>query len=81
MSLQNFSDLLHAHGMRKGWDEIIRGWRKMRNEELHNLSCAPNIIRMMKLRKMRWAGQVAGMFTGFLGLKVRMKETTRKTDT
>jgi hypothetical protein len=33
-------------------DEIIGGWRKMHNEELHNLYFLPNIIRMMESRKM-----------------------------
>jgi hypothetical protein len=39
-------------------DEIIRGWTNLHNEELHNLYSLPNIIRMIKPRKMRWAGQV-----------------------
>jgi hypothetical protein len=38
-------------------DEIIGSWRKLHNEELHNLYSSPNIIRMSKLR-MRWAGNV-----------------------
>jgi hypothetical protein len=40
----------------------MRGGRmKLRNEELHNLYSLPNIIRMIKSRKMRWAGHVALM--------------------
>jgi hypothetical protein len=35
------------------------GWRKLHNEELHNLYPSPNIIRMIKSRRMRWAGHVA----------------------
>jgi hypothetical protein len=35
-----------------------RDWRKLHNEELHNLYSSPNIIRMMKLRRMRWAEHV-----------------------
>jgi hypothetical protein len=42
-------------------DEIIRGWRKLHNEELHNLYSSPNIIRMIMSRRMRWVGHVAGM--------------------
>jgi hypothetical protein len=34
-------------------DEVIGGWRKLRNEELHNLYCSPSIIRMIKSRRMR----------------------------
>jgi hypothetical protein len=33
--------------------------RKLSNEELHNLYCSPNMIRIMKSRRMRWAGHVA----------------------
>jgi hypothetical protein len=36
-------------------DEIIRGWRKLPNEELHNLCSSPNIIRMVKSELGRWA--------------------------
>jgi hypothetical protein len=38
-------------------DEVIGGWRKLHNEE-HNLYCSPSIIRMIKSRRMRWAGHV-----------------------
>jgi hypothetical protein len=34
---------------------------KLHNEELHNLYSSPNIIRMIKSSKMRWAGHVARM--------------------
>jgi hypothetical protein len=39
-------------------NEMIGGWRKLHNEELHNLYSSPNIIRMIKSRRMRWAGLV-----------------------
>jgi hypothetical protein len=39
-------------------DEVIGGWRKFHNE-CHELYTSPNIIRMIKSRKMRWAGHVA----------------------
>jgi hypothetical protein len=45
-------------------DEVIRGWRKLHNEELHNLYCSPNIIRIIKSRKMRWAEHVVRMGEG-----------------
>jgi hypothetical protein len=35
------------------------GWRKLHNEELHNVYSSPSIIRMIKSRRMRWAGHVA----------------------
>jgi hypothetical protein len=40
---------------------MVGGWRKLRNEELHNLYSSPNIIRMIKSRRMRWTGHVARM--------------------
>jgi hypothetical protein len=42
-------------------DEETGGWRKLHNEELHNLFSSPSIIRMIKSRRMRWAGHVARM--------------------
>jgi hypothetical protein len=42
-------------------DEVIGGWRKLHNEELHNLYCSPSIIRIIKSRRMRWSGHVARM--------------------
>jgi hypothetical protein len=49
---------------------MVGGWRKLHNKELHNLYSSPNIIRMIKSRRMRWAGHVPrmgkrGMHTGF----------------
>jgi hypothetical protein len=34
-------------------------WRKLRNDELHSLYSSPNIVRVIKSRRMRWAGHVA----------------------
>jgi len=42
-------------------DEVTGEWRKLHNEELNDLYSSPNIVRVMKLRRMRWAGQVARM--------------------
>jgi hypothetical protein len=42
-------------------DEVTGEWRKLHNEELRDLLYSPSIIRIMKTRKMRWAGHVARM--------------------
>jgi hypothetical protein len=42
-------------------DETTGEWRERHNEELLDLYSSPSIIRIMKPRRMRWAGQVAGM--------------------
>jgi hypothetical protein len=42
-------------------DGVMGGWRKLHNEELHNLYSSPSIIRIIKSRRIRWAGHVARM--------------------
>jgi len=42
-------------------EEVVGVWRKVHNEELHNLCTAPNIVRVVKSRRMRRVGQVARM--------------------
>jgi hypothetical protein len=42
-------------------DEVTGEWRQLHNEELHDLYSSPSIIRIMKARRMRWAGHVARM--------------------
>jgi hypothetical protein len=42
-------------------DEMTGERRKLHNEELHNLYSSPSIIRIIKLRRMRWVGHVARM--------------------
>jgi hypothetical protein len=39
-------------------------WRKLHNDELHSLYSSPNIVRVIKSRRMRWAGHVARMREG-----------------
>jgi hypothetical protein len=45
-------------------DEVTGEWRKLHNEELNDLYSLPNIVRMVKSRRMRWAGHVARMGEG-----------------
>jgi len=43
------------------WVEVMGHWKGLRNEELHDLNCSPNAVRVIKARRMRWAGRVAWM--------------------
>ena len=67
-------------GLRR--DGVIEEWRKLHNEELNDLYCSLNIIRVIKSGRMRWAQHVACMggeerrIQGFGG-ETRGKETTR----
>jgi hypothetical protein len=42
-------------------DEVTGEWRKLHNEELHDLYSSPSIIRIIKARMMKWAGHVSRM--------------------
>jgi hypothetical protein len=49
--------LVRISGPRR--DKMVRGWRKLHNEELHNLYSSPSIIRMIMSREMGWSRHVA----------------------
>ena len=64
-------------------DEVTVEWRRLHNEELNDLYNSPNIVRVVKSRRMRWAGHVArmGEERGCIGSwwGDRGKETTGET--
>jgi hypothetical protein len=67
-------------------DEVTAGWRKLHNDELRNLYSSPSIIRMIRSKRIRWAGNLARMrgeeeFVQDIGGKARRKEATRKAKT
>jgi hypothetical protein len=45
-------------------EEVTEEWRKLYNDEIHDLYCSPTIVRVIKSGRMRWAGHVARMGEG-----------------
>ena len=52
-------------------------WRRLHNEELHSLYRSPNIVRVIKSRRLRWAGHVAKMEEGRSAFKILTGKPTR----
>jgi hypothetical protein len=59
--------LRRISGPRRG--KVTAGWRKLNNEELHNVCSMPHIIRIIKKRRIKWAGHLALM--GRRGMHIR----------
>jgi len=59
-------------------DEVTWEWRKLLNEELTDLYCSPNIMRVIKSRRMKWAGHVARMGDGRGVYRVLVEKPERK---
>ena len=53
-------------------------WRRLHNNELHNLFRSPNIVRVIKSRRLRWAGHVATMAEGRTAFKILTGTPTGK---
>ena len=50
--------------LRRIWpnrNDLTREWRRLHDEELHNLYCPPNVIQVIKSRRIRWVGHIACM--------------------
>ena len=60
-------------------NEVTGEWRKLHNEELNVLYSSPNIVQVIKLKRMRWAGHVARMWEerGMYRVLVREPEGKR----
>ena len=63
--------VLRIFGPRR--DEVMGEWRQLHNEELNDLYFSPNIVRVIKSRRMKWGGHVG------LGGETGGKETTGET--
>ena len=56
-----FKNMVMRRIFRPRRDEVTEEWRRLHNEELHDLYSSPIIVLVIKSRRMRWAGHVARM--------------------
>ena len=59
--LRVFEDIVLTRIFGPRRDEVTGEWRRLHNKELNDLYSSPNIVRVIKSRRMRWAGNVARM--------------------
>jgi hypothetical protein len=62
--LREFENRVLRRVFRPKRDEVTGEWRKLHNEELRDLYSVPSIVRVVKSRRMRWAGNVTRMGEG-----------------
>jgi hypothetical protein len=55
-------------------DEVTGKWRKLYNEELHDLYSSPNIVRVIESRRIRWVGHVARIGRGEACTRLRERD-------
>ena len=61
-------------------DGVTAEWRKIHNEELNDLYCSPNIVRVIKPRRIRWVGHVECKGDKRRVFRVLVKKSSRKWD-
>jgi hypothetical protein len=54
-----FEDRLLRRSFGSKREEVVGGWTRLHNVELHNFYASPYIIKVIKLKRMRWVGHVA----------------------
>ena len=75
--LRAFENIILRRIIGPKWDENGE-WRRLNNEELLSLYCSPHIVRVIKSRRLRWAGLVARMEEGRSAFKMLTGKPTGK---